>query len=195
MYYEWYLESIPIKEINLDEFSIDLYRYSNSGLRSEHEYCVKNLLEEIDRPGEWYVDFDTMTLYYYPEKELTADDVFEVSTLKQAFITLTGASHLNFKDITFKNSAGLIQTVYDENGKYVDFGIYAHDNWIKNFGGGIEIDYQTHDVIIDGCTFKDINGTGIRSVGWKTTQRFTDVKNIYIQNNNFYRCICKNSLI
>ena len=75
MYYEWYKESIPIKEINLEEFSIDLYRYSNSGLRSEHEYCVKNLLEEIDRPGEWYVDFDTMTLYYYPEKELDEDDV------------------------------------------------------------------------------------------------------------------------
>ena len=188
MYYEWYKESIPIKEINLEDFSIDLYRYSNSGVRSEHEYCVKNLLEEIDRPGEWYIDFDTMTLYYYPEKELTEDDIFEVSTLKQAFITLTNASHLNFKGLTFKNSAGLIQTVYDENGNYVDFGTYFHDNWIKDFGGGIEIDYLTHDIVIDGCTFKDINGTGIRCVGYKTQQRFGDVTNIYIQNNNFYRC-------
>ncbi len=188
MYYEWYNESIPIKEINLEDFSIDLYRYSNCGLRKDHEYCVKNLLEEIDRPGEWYVDFDTMILYYYPERAFKEDDIFEVSTLKQAFITLTNASYLNFKDITFKNSAGLIQTVYDEEGKYIDFGIYFHDNWIKDFGGGIEIDYQTHDVIIDGCTFKDINGTGIRSVGWKSGQTFKDVKNIYIQNNNFYRC-------
>lgn len=187
MYYEWYNESIPIKEINMEDMSIDLYRYSTYGVRENHEYCVKNLLEEIDRPGEWYIDFDTMTLYYYPERAFREGDVFEVSTLKQAFVSLNGASYLNFKDITFKNSLGLVQTIYDNQGNYVDFGRYHSKNQFEDFGGGIEFGNNSHDIVIDGCIFKDIGGKGVRSIGYLGYQSFWGDMNIYVQNNNFYR--------
>lgn len=189
MYSEWYTESIPIKGINADEMTIDLYRYGVRGLRNGHEYCVKNLVEEIDIPGEWYIDFDTMMLYYYPERAFREEDVFEVSTLKQAFVSLNNASFINFKDLTFKNSLGMVQSVYDESGKMLAFGRSNNrKEQFENYGGGIEFGNNSHDITIDGCTFKDINGTGVRSIGYKSAQTFWPNMNIYVQNCNFYRC-------
>ena len=176
LYYEWHYESIPIKQINLEERCIDLARYSTYGVRDKHEYRVINLVEEIDMPGEWFVDFETMILYYYPEKELTKDDVFEVSTLKQSFISLDGASYINFKDLTFKNNKGLYDEPFHDKNQFVDYG------------SGIEFGNNAHDIIIDGCTFKDLSGTGVRSIGYRGYQTFWGDTDVYIQNCDFYRC-------
>jgi hypothetical protein len=31
-------------------------------------YYIENIFEELDTPGEWYLDHDTSTLYVYPNK-------------------------------------------------------------------------------------------------------------------------------
>ncbi len=176
MYYEWYTETIPVKEINTKDMSIDLARYSGYGVRENQEYKIINLIEEIDMPGEWYVDFDTMILYYYPEKELSEDDVFEISTMEDVFISLDGVSYINFKDIVFKNNKGPIDKQIGVNAQF------------KEYGGGIEFGNNTRNIVIDGCTFKDIGGTGIRSLSYKGNSYLWGDMNITIQNNDFYRC-------
>ena len=30
------------------------------------EWYVENIFEELDVPGEWFLDYDTMKLYYFP---------------------------------------------------------------------------------------------------------------------------------
>lgn len=176
MYYEWYTETIPVKEINTRDMSIDLLRYSGYGVREGHEYKVINLVEEIDMPGEWYVDIDSMILYYYPEKELTENDVFEISTMKEAFVSLNNVAYVNFKDIIFKNNKGPVDVKIGVNSQF------------RDYGGGIEFGNKTHDIVIDGCTFKDIGGTGIRSLSYNGNSFLWGDMNITISNNNFYRC-------
>lgn len=190
MYYEWSEESIPIKSINVNEMSIDLYRYGYYGLRNDHEYCVKNLIEEIDIPGEWYIDFDKMILYYYPQREFEDGDIFEISTLKQAFISINGTNYVNFKDITFKNSLGLIESKINPVGTD-HFGKYSATNEFEDFGGGIEIGNKASNIIIDGCVFKDIGGTGVRIIPIKDKNTGWANMNLTIQNCDFYRCSYK----
>ena len=61
-----------------------------------------NLLEEIDVPGEWYLDRDTMNLYYY--KPENGSSKLEMSSLYHNMIELNNASYIGFNGITFTKS-------------------------------------------------------------------------------------------
>lgn len=59
-----------------------------------------NLLEEIDVPGEWYVDRDTNMLYFYPPYTLKGAKV-EVCTFHSGnFLNATGVKNLTVDGIT-----------------------------------------------------------------------------------------------
>lgn len=62
-----------------------------------------NLLEEIDRPGEWALDFATGRLYLWPP---AADGELIVSQLATPMISLRGAAHLDFIGLTLECSLG-----------------------------------------------------------------------------------------
>ena len=96
-----------------------------------------NLLEEIDLPGEFYVDRDNMTLYLYPPYTLK-DAKLELSVLSKSFIDLTGTENITFKGITFEHNRNDAVTMKD----------------VKN------IDFL-------GCNFKNISAMGIFVTGSK----------------------------
>ena len=47
--------------------------WQNNRKNSMHEEYrfVENIFEELDAPGEWFLDRKTSTLYYYPPKDST----------------------------------------------------------------------------------------------------------------------------
>lgn len=75
-------------------------------------YYVYNLLEEIDMPGEWFLDDKTGKLYIWPPSDISGADI-QVSLSDQPFIQLIRASHFTLKGITFETSRGM--GVYMEN--------------------------------------------------------------------------------
>ncbi len=66
-------------------------------------WCALNLLEEIDQPGEWAIDFDSQTLFLWPPG---ADGELMVSQLDQPLVFINGAAHLKFIGLTFETSLG-----------------------------------------------------------------------------------------
>ncbi len=72
-----------------------------------------NLMEEIDDPGEYYIDHQKGKLYFYPFEELKSSDTIMVSMLEDALVTLKGACHIQFKNITFEAGRGI--GIYMEN--------------------------------------------------------------------------------
>ena len=63
-------------------------------------FYVYNLIEELDMPGEYYIDIDKGILYLYePEEEVTE---VAYTTLEDIMILLDGANYLTFKNINMK---------------------------------------------------------------------------------------------
>ncbi len=62
-------------------------------------YAVINLLEELDVPGEYYIDSVNQMLYYYPSGDLTGKTM-EISIAKR-IINMQGVSNIGFSGITF----------------------------------------------------------------------------------------------
>lgn len=66
-------------------------------------WAAINLLEEIDKPGEWAIDFSSGTLFVWP-REGTSELV--ITQLAAPLIAVKGASWLRFENLTLEHSLG-----------------------------------------------------------------------------------------
>lgn len=69
-------------------------------------YYAFNLLEEIDRPGEWYLDRNTGALYLYPPTDDMANAVVEVGMLSTPMVTMNNVADVRLEGLTFDLGRG-----------------------------------------------------------------------------------------
>jgi len=78
---------------------------SSSWNREPRRYYALNTLEELDAPGEWYLDRDQTLLYVWPSAGLTDAEVL-ISTLSEPLIVLEECEHMRLRDLKLEASCG-----------------------------------------------------------------------------------------
>lgn len=80
----------------------EAYQYGQPGMNNGQgiQYYAFNLLEEIDEPGEWYLDRNTGILYLYPPTDLDKATV-DVGLTPVTMVTVDGATDIRFEGLTF----------------------------------------------------------------------------------------------
>lgn len=63
-------------------------------------FCFFNVLEEIDQPGESYIDRVNKKIYFYPTSDIETAEIY-ISMLNDYMISLQDVSHVTFKNIQF----------------------------------------------------------------------------------------------
>lgn len=131
-----------------------------------------NLIEEIDLPGEYYIDPDTLKLYWYPETGIY-DAKVEFATLLSPMFNLSETENVRFENLEFAQTNSSAVTMRQV--KNVDFvgckfknigtrGIYIYSNlkadtdrdyWQRN-----DID-GSYDCDILACEFDNIGHNAI----------------------------------
>ncbi len=127
-------DTIKLKEINSTEATVTTtlpHIYSFRGTDGCH-YRILNLLEEISRPGEYYVDTQNDFLYFYPEKDVSMS-LIQVSSLDRVMMSVENATCVTIKGLTFENGRN--------SGLYIEGG---------------------SGVTVDGCTFRNLGVMGIQ---------------------------------
>ncbi|MFZ6028750.1 MAG: right-handed parallel beta-helix repeat-containing protein [Chloroflexota bacterium] len=71
------------------------------GISVGQPFAALNLLEEIDIPGEWYLDRASGTLYFWPPAGLNGSQI-GVSLLEEPLLAVNGAGYVRFEGITFE---------------------------------------------------------------------------------------------
>jgi hypothetical protein len=64
--YNWNNDIAPIAAIDEANRVITLQRDVSYDIREGDRYYIRNVFEELDSPGEWYLDRATGTLYFWP---------------------------------------------------------------------------------------------------------------------------------
>ena len=110
--HDWFAESLKLAAINKEkkQFTTEvnsLYGIGNSSKwhTAKRRYFAFNLLEELDAPGEWYVDSEKNVLYFYPPND-DLSNVF-LSVQKNPMITIRDAKHFILDGIEARYSLGL----------------------------------------------------------------------------------------
>ncbi|MDB6026118.1 MAG: hypothetical protein JWM68_2341 [Verrucomicrobiales bacterium] len=107
--YDWYEETIKVKSIDREKNQITLATpalYSvKQGNPSPRRFRALNLLEELDEPGEFYIDRVAGILYFWPPAPLKEARV-TLSVLNAPLLVLTNVEHITFRGFTMEASLG-----------------------------------------------------------------------------------------
>lgn len=107
--FDWASETIRVKSIDADAHRITLaspHVYGiGSGNPAARRYCALNLLEELDTPGEYYIDREQARLYFWPPAPITPGSTV-LSLVKEPLIQVKRASYITLRSIEIACSAG-----------------------------------------------------------------------------------------
>lgn len=101
-------------------------------VRLPHFY-FDNIAEEIDSPGEYYIDRDSGLLYLYPPENFNTKDIV-LNTLEKPMVKVENAAHITFKGLTFDSGRNLGVSINRSH------HIIIKNSTVANFtAGGISI--------------------------------------------------------
>ena len=160
--FDWAIDTLKIGAIDPEKKRITLSQQHHYGLGSGNpaprRFVALNLLEELDQPGEYYIDREHALLYFWPPRAIT-DARVVLSLLTGPVIEAEDARHLSLEDFTVEDTAG--------NGIAICGGsdVRVAGCTVRNSGHtAIEIDGgEAHTVL--SCDLYDTGMHGIRIAG------------------------------
>ncbi len=104
--YDWADNYVRIKNIDKQNKNIIVNpSYSGYPFTKGRRYYFFNILEELDSPGEWFLDRNSGVLYFYPPAKIEDSEMY-VSLLREPLIKLENKKGVIIKNITFEYSCG-----------------------------------------------------------------------------------------
>jgi hypothetical protein len=154
--YDWYEEAIKVKAVDRDKRQITLAQPAVYGIKqgnpSPRRYRALNLLEELDQPGEYYVDRAARRLYFWPPAAMTGARIV-LSTLNAPLVSLQDASYVTLRGFILEASLGDGLAVTGGRGNRIEACVVRNTRQVGiRVSGG-----ASHRV--EGCDIHD-TGTG-----------------------------------
>ena len=152
------------------------------GVRADHPFYVFNLLEEIDRPGEWYMDRETGKLYVWPTRHPWFSTLV-LSRWDKPFIQADQVRDVVFQGLTFEYG--------QQHGLVLNACVNATVAGcvIRRLGGSAIIAPNSANLKLYGNRLHTLGHTGIH-VGGGNRRNLTSGQ-VQIENNeihHFGRC-------
>jgi len=72
---------------------------------SKHSFYALHVFEELDRPGEYYLDREQGRLYFWPPDDVTKTPV-RLTLCRQPLVRADGSAWLTVRDLTIENGCG-----------------------------------------------------------------------------------------
>ncbi|WP_117882453.1 PDZ domain-containing protein [Aureibaculum luteum] len=149
---------------------------NNRGSEPHKEYrMVENVFEELDSPGEWYLDKIEHKLYYWPSENVALDsDKIEVAVLKD-LIQIVGTKENPVRDvtisgITFENTQRTFMEAYEP---------LLRSDWTIYRGSAIFFE-GTENCKIEDSQFVNLGGNVIMASKYN--------KGLEIKGNHIHDC-------
>ncbi|MCU0492223.1 MAG: right-handed parallel beta-helix repeat-containing protein [Chloroflexaceae bacterium] len=156
----WADYHLPIAAIdpNAGTIALDTSNVGNwRGLRSGYRYVIYNVLEELDQPGEYYIDQASQTLYLWPPADVRQADL-RLTLNEGPLINVQNASHLSFEHLIMEGSRGDGISISGAS------NLALRGNTIRNMGRtGVVIRESTNVTVADSTIHHvhagvDVNG-------------------------------------
>jgi len=156
--YLWAGTTIPVASIDRATGKLTTAAGSNYGFAEGMPYYFFNVLEELDQPGEWYLDRKTGILYLYPPSDVAQLRV-TLPVLSAPFVRTKNTSFVRFVKLTFE--CGRAEGVVIDGG--TDAALLGCRILRLGTNGVVILSGTKHMVM--GCDIGTVGAGGIRLAG------------------------------
>ncbi len=126
-------------------------------LQTWRRFFAVNVLEEVDQPGEWYLDRKKGILYFLPPEDFRKGPLL-ASMLQEAMVSLDNTSYITIRGLTLEVMRGLAIVVGAGQHNRIAGCVIRHASQGVILAGGKE-----NGVV--GCDIYDLDAMGIRMSG------------------------------
>lgn len=132
--------------------------WQNNRGAAEHKTIrfVENIREELDAPGEWFLDSKTSTLYFYPPPALDVSHARFEATRLTTLVEFQGSKSkpvrfVSLQGLTFRHAARTVMETREP---------LLRSDWAIFRGGAIRLE-GTEDCALADCFLDQLGGNGI----------------------------------
>ena len=170
------------------------------GEKGNSSFCLTNTLELLDQPGEWFQEYPSGTIYYYPQADENMETVEVIIPALETLVTIDGTlnhpvKYIQFDGITFAHTSWMrpsFQGHVTLQGGFPLLDAYKlqepglpekaeleNQAWITRPETAIRVRGAEH-IDFKHCTFRHLSSTGL-DYEWAVTAsavedcQFTDI--------------------
>ena len=151
------------------------------GEKGNSSFTLGNAIRLLDRPGEWYQEYPSGKIYYWPKENVDLSTAEVVAPVLEALLEVDGSlertvSYISFKGVSFEyaswNRPSLYGHVTLQGGMYLkdayklavpglpEKAELENQAWIERPGAALQI-RGARQINFSGCTFKHLGATGL----------------------------------
>jgi hypothetical protein len=150
-------------------------------IRPLDRFYVRNLLEELDSPGEWFLDYETWTLYFWPPAPLEGASV-RAPVLDKLITIGPNANNIQFRGLTIEGCDGTAIDIRDSDNCLIAANT-IHDTGGKLAWSAAVIIRGGKNCGVDGNDLYRICNDGIRLYSSKEDRDTLTTTGHYADNN------------
>ena len=170
------------------------------GEKGNSSFCLTNALELLDQPGEWFQEYPSGTIYYYPQADENMETAEVIIPALETLVTIDGTlsrpvKHIQFNGITFTHTSWMRPSYQGHvtlQGGFPLLDAYKlqepglpekaeleNQAWITRPETAIRVRGAEH-IDFKHCTFRHLSSTGL-DYEWAVTAssvedcQFTDI--------------------
>ena len=170
------------------------------GEKGNSSFCLTNALELLDQPGEWFQEYPSGTIYYYPQADENMETAEVIIPALETLVTIDGTlprpvKHIQFNGITFEHTSWMRPSYQGHvtlQGGFPLLDAYKlqepglpekaeleNQAWITRPETAIRVRGAEH-IDFKHCTFRHLSSTGL-DYEWAVTAssvedcQFTDI--------------------
>jgi hypothetical protein len=173
-FWDWADERQKVESIDTEKRVITVAPpFHHYGYRVGQWFYALNILAELDRPGEWYLDREKGILYFWPPTPLEKGRA--VVSVSNVLVNLTGVEHVTFQGLIFEAARGTAIVMKDCRDTRIAGCV------LRNLGNRA---VQIEDGRNDGVASCDIYGTGGGGISLRGGERESLTPGGHFADNN-----------
>ncbi|WP_050029372.1 right-handed parallel beta-helix repeat-containing protein [Verrucomicrobium sp. BvORR034] len=135
--YGWWNFIEPVKSLDQVTRKLTLAKDCGYDLHPHNRYFFQNALEELDAPGEWYLDQKSATLYFWPPKALDKAEV-RIPVVESFIRMRAGVKGITVRGLSFLGCNGTAVTMEGTEDCLVTKCVIEHCGTMRGSGVSLQ---------------------------------------------------------